>query len=196
MSNSAAAIKPSTAYALLAAGSARRFGGGKLLADLEGRPLWRWAADAAVDAGFSTRIIVSNDPEILDKCDGWITHDNPDAAEGIASSIRRAVDLAKDYDRLVIGLADMPLVEPEHLRGLALSQNVVFTRYPNGRSGVPAGFPKKAFPALATLTGDRGAAASLQHLPASQSLSPGSPEALIDVDVISDLEKLRLIVRR
>ena len=38
------------AIALLAAGGARRFGGGKLDADCAGKPLGRWALDAALAA--------------------------------------------------------------------------------------------------------------------------------------------------
>ena len=187
----------SIAFALLAAGGAQRFGGRKLLADLDGKPLWRWAAESAKAAGFATRFLIASAGNVAvleGEAEGWLVHANRDAHEGLASSIRAASQLAAPYQRLVIALADMPFVEPAHLRRLALGTGLAFTRYPAGREGVPAAFPNECFAALEKLRGDRGAAALDWHA-GRMSLSPSSPETLFDVDTVADLERARIIAQ-
>tara|TARA_E500000305_G_scaffold104287_1_gene100493 strand:- start:183 stop:782 length:600 start_codon:yes stop_codon:yes gene_type:complete len=191
---SACAYQPdgTTAFVLLAAGKAARFGGGKLTSNLDGKPLWRWAADSAVAAGFPQLHIVTNDPLIADA--HWTTHSNPEAEEGIASSIRIAAEIASSCTRLMIALADMPFVEPAHLRALAAADDAAFTRYPNGRDGVPAAFPQSALPKLLKLTGNRGATAI--DWPQSTSIEPPSPTSLYDVDTPDDLARAQDIALR
>ena len=191
-------LDPSIAFALLAAGSAERFGGGKLLADLGGRPLWRWAASSAERAGFTTRILIVPNADGLSgtiAAQRWSIRINTRSQEGIASSIGLACEAAGPCQRLVIALADMPFVEPAHLRSLALDSGPLFTRYPTGRNGVPAAFPRDRFAALATLRGDRGAGMFpwARH---ARSIAPPSPERLLDVDTARDLDRARMLIRK
>ena len=160
------------------------------------RPVWRWAADSAVAAGFAQIHVVTNDPQIAGSCEaaGWHVHQNPDAGEGLASSIRIAAAVAADNSRLVIALADMPFVEPAHLSALATATGVVFTRQPDGRDGVPAAFPQTALVKLGEAGGDRGTAAL--GWPAVHRLQPPSTESLFDIDTPADLEQARAIAVR
>lgn len=196
MSASAPAPEPRCGFVLLAAGKGARFGGGKLTANLGGKPLWRWAADSAVKAGMNALHVITNDPQIA--CEaaaiGWTVHPNQSADEGVASSIRIAAGAAASCQRLVIALADMPFVDPEHLRQLAAAKGAAFTAQADGRAGVPAAFPKAAYAQLVTLTGDRGAAAL--HWPDSESITPASPEALFDIDTAAHLDRAREIAVR
>ncbi|MCV0383984.1 MAG: NTP transferase domain-containing protein [Erythrobacter sp.] len=50
--------EPRTGAVLLAAGQAKRFGGGKLMAEFRGRPLWERAARTAEAIDFSERVVV------------------------------------------------------------------------------------------------------------------------------------------
>lgn len=179
------------AFALLAAGRGVRFGAGKLGADLCGRPLWRWAADSAMSAGFDMLHVVTNDPAIAGDCGalGWSVHPNPAAGSGIASSIRIAAMAAAQADVLIVALADMPFIEPGHLRALAGAGGVAFTRQPDGGWGVPAVFPRAAGERLAALEGDRGAA-SLDW-PGAEAIDAPSPRALFDVDTPDELRRAR-----
>jgi molybdenum cofactor cytidylyltransferase len=181
---------------LLAAGRGARFGTGKLTADLHGRPLWQWAADAAVAAGYHHRHIITNDPTIAQcaEADGWTVHPNPIAEEGVASSIRIAAELAASSPRLVISLADMPFVEPDHLRRLGSDDQTAFTRQPDGRPGVPAGFPASALSALQALAGNRGAGGL--DWPAAKLLDVTDTDCLFDVDTATDLDAARSIAIR
>ena len=191
-------LEPSIAFALLAAGSAERFGGGKLLADLGGRPLWRWAASSAERAGFTTRILIVPEADIFSETaatEGWSVHINTISQEGLASSLGLACEVTKSSQRLVIALADMPFVEPAHLRSLALDNGPLFTRYPTGRNGVPAAFPRDRFAALATLRGDHGAG-TLAWANDAPGLAPPSPEQLLDIDTAHDLDRARMLIRK
>lgn len=196
MSDSVPPSDRATAFVLLAAGLGARFGTGKLLADLCGRPLWRWSLDSAINAGFENLHVVSNDPQIAPDCEraGVTVHSNPDAADGIASSIAVAARATESAPRTVIGLADMPFVQPEHLRRLSLADCAAFTRYPDGRSGVPAAFSREDRVRLLTLEGDRGAA-SLAW-PDAVDFDPADPEDCFDVDTPEALDQARAIALR
>lgn len=179
-------------FALLAAGSSRRFGGAKLGVEIAGKPLIRWASDAATQAGFHTRLLVvggAGPPDFGLANEGWTVLVNSDAGSGIASSIRTAAAWGRSCSRLVIGLADMPFVSPGHYRALASASGTVFTRYPSGRKGVPAAFDAIGIRQLASLVGDQGANA-LDWSGAS-AIVPPSPHELLDVDTPGDLAKAR-----
>jgi len=184
------------AFALLAAGRGTRFGGGKLTADLAGRPLWRWAAESAVEAGLRHIHVVTNDAIVTRECEaaGWTAHPNPQADEGMASSVRIAASATAQFERMVLALADMPFIEPAHLRRLASAPGVAFSRQPDRRDGVPAAFPRESGPRLSQLSGNRGAA-SLAW-PGAQSFSPALNESLFDVDTPEDLERAQAIALR
>ncbi len=185
-------------FAMLAAGGAARFGGGKLARTLVDKPLWHWVADTAAAAGFVQRICIVRDgwaPAREMQALGWSVVVNPDAEAGIASSLKLACTAAVACRRLVIALADMPFITSDHFRTLALSEGVAFTRYPSGRFGVPAAFPHDAFRKLAMLEGDRGAT-SINWGPGRAAIAPASPEALIDIDTPDDLVRAHTMLAR
>ena len=198
MSGSAPSLDPTIVFALLAAGGALRFGGGKLAATLADKPVWSWAAKAAATAGFVERICIVRDgwaPARELQAPGWSVVVNPDADTGISSSIKLACTAAGPCRRLVIALADMPFVTSGHLRTLAQLEGVAFTRYPSGKIGVPAAFPRDAFPSLAMLEGDRGAA-SLDWGSDLTTVTADSPDTLIDVDAPDDLARASAMLAR
>ena len=182
---------PSIAVALLAAGRSRRFDGDKLTAQLAGDPLWHHAARAAERAGFQRRLLICRDGmQAAFAREGWTTIANPDADRGMATSIRAAVEACGPATRLVVMLADMPFVDASHLRMLAQAQETLFSRYPDGSSGVPAGFARADFASLASLDG-QGGAQSLARAPGARSIAPENPIALKDIDTRLDLAEAR-----
>jgi CTP:molybdopterin cytidylyltransferase MocA len=198
MNGCATGLDPAIAVALLAAGRASRFGADKLAAELAGKPVWQWAADAVAAAGFQARIAVvgpDGTPAGLARQSGWQIACNQNPADGLASSIRLAVHAAASARRLVIVLADMPFVDAAHLRALAFGDGAAFTRLPGGRGGVPAAFPASDFAVLAALEGDRGAAA-LADRPGTVLIEPAAREALLDVDRPADLARAAAIAAR
>lgn len=173
--------------AILAAGSARRFGDDKLAADCAGKPLGQWALDAALAIGAPTVWIggESKPAWVAPPCE-FIP--NPDAASGLASSLRVAARCANEARTasLLVMLADMPLVDPPLLRELIAAGPLAACAYPDGRTGVPALFPAAYFPRLAGLTGDHGAGALLRDAPGLRLIHP-TEGALADVDTLADL---------
>lgn len=154
----------------------------------------RWSAESADRAGFQTRLLIvasASAPDYGLAGEGWEIVINSEAETGLASSIRAAASHARNRDRLVLGLADMPFVSSAHLRRIATGKGVVFTRYRTGRNGVPAGFDRQDLDRLQALQGDVGAAA-LGWTEANAILPPTENE-LFDVDTPQDLEVARQI---
>ncbi len=186
--------------ALLAAGRATRFGGGKLDAPCAGKPLACWAVDAVAEAGLPPGICVTgpNEPQFLDGAQGWDWVINPDPEEGIGSSLATVARLAlyRGSEAILVLLADMPLIDARHLQRLVACTGPAATDHGDFRPGVPALFPAVLLPKLSRLTGDEGAAATLRSLPDLVLLSP-SPYSLLDVDTAEDLVRAEeLLLRR
>ena len=108
---------------MLAAGAGSRFGGGKLLAPFGGRTLIEATLfglhEAPVD---ETIVVVGNDAEGLRglcESQGVRIAENPDWAEGMASSVKMGLaSCAPDARAAVVVLADQPLVGAEAVEKL------------------------------------------------------------------------------
>jgi molybdenum cofactor cytidylyltransferase len=88
---------------------------------------------------------------------------NPDADEGMASSIRAGVARAGAESRILITLCDQPRVTAAHLRALiAMDAPIVASGYA-GIAGVPAVFAPALIPELLALRGDVGARAVIER---------------------------------
>ena len=114
---------------------------------------------------------------------------NPDAAEGIASSIRTGVRLAGDDARILITLCDQPLITAEHLRSLlAINAPIVATGH-SGIAGAPAVFAPSLAPDLLALRGDRGARVVIE---AHRDITTVVPfeDAALDIDREDDVRAL------
>lgn len=176
--------------AMLAAGAARRFGGGKLDADLAGKRVGQWALDAVAGAGLEPGVIVvpGNVPAFAAES-GWPTLTNVCASDGIGTSIALAASAALGQGRaLLVLLADMPLVSADHLRALLAHPGGAVTAYPGGKAGVPALVPVRLLPHLAELDGNAGAGPLLSMQRGLARVTP--PDALLlDIDRPEDLAR-------
>ena len=121
---------------VLAAGAGSRFGGGKLRATLDGRPIVRHVIDAAVAAGLDPIVIVVPPDDALEGLDlaPATPVTNPRPQEGLSSSVRlglRALDAnaAASVDAAVILPGDQPRV-----RAAVIGR-------PGGRGSRRAGYP-------------------------------------------------------
>ena len=177
--------------AVLAAGLATRFGGGKLEAMCAGKPLGRWALDAVAGAGLAPGVIVTG-PEGVSFAAGWTPLINLEPEAGLGSSLALAarVALAGGAKSMLVLLGDMPLVTPEYLRELAAAPAPAATRQPDGHAGAPARLNHALLKKAATLSGDRGAGALLRR---ARLLDP-PPGMLRDVDTAEDLAALERIL--
>jgi CTP:molybdopterin cytidylyltransferase MocA len=113
----------SIAAVVLAAGAGSRFGGGKLTAPLEGRPILGHVVEAARAAGLDPIVVVVPPSGELDALDlgvvRRVTNETPE--EGLSSSVRiglRELDGQPDVTAAVILPGDQPRVRPETIGAL------------------------------------------------------------------------------
>lgn len=182
---------------ILAAGAGRRFGGGKLLADLGGTPVIRRVAAAVLRAGFAEVIFVSgardDDAKLraaLAGLDVFISP-APDWEEGMAASLRAGVAaLAPDAQGVCVFLGDMPLVPADVCAPLvAAAEAAGYAARPRfeGRPGHPVALTRAAFDDLMRLEGDTGANALLRARPDVAYLDTADRGVLLDIDTPADL---------
>uniref|UniRef100_B0T224 MobA-like NTP transferase domain-containing protein n=1 Tax=Caulobacter sp. (strain K31) TaxID=366602 RepID=B0T224_CAUSK len=188
---------------VLAAGAGRRFGGRKLLATFERRPLIAGALDSAFAAPARRVILITDGDADLAR----VAQDHAralgreacldvvaatDAAEGMGASLRTAIAaLPADTDGAFVFLGDMPRIPP------GLAQTLAEAMRPGvdlaaacfeGRRGHPVLFGRACFPTLLALGGDVGAREVLAKAGERLALVD-SPDAgvLFDVDRREDL---------
>lgn len=197
----------SWAAIVLAAGAGRRFGGGKLLAEFEGRPLLAGALEAALASPAQDVILVTGaQAEAVGAIARTVAGATakgarlrivhaPDHEEGMGASLRAAAAaLPMGIAGAFILLGDMPKVPAAILPRLAQSvRDGAAAAAPthNGRRGHPVLIGRDLLPALAQLSGDKGARAILAGLGKRMALvETHDPGVLFDVDRPEDLTPL------
>lgn len=184
---------------VLAAGSGKRFGGGKLTSSWgEGLLL-----DAALAAAFASpartvSVVWGADGRVLEAASRWASRNGQasrlrmvharDHVEGMAASMRAGVEgLPRDCAGAFLFLGDMPKVPHDLPAKLALALAAgawAATPVCGDRRGHPVLFGVKLFAVLKTQTGDRGASKLLDALGEDLALVPvDDPGVLFDVDV-------------
>ena len=186
---------------VLAAGAGRRFAAGdpaggthKLTADFRGRPLVRWALEAADQAGFNQLYVVVGAVDLTDEVaaavgDRATIIENPRWAEGQATSLAAAVTAARrdGHRAIVVGLADQPLIPASAWRSVGASAGEVVTAAFDGERRPPVKFEQTVWDLLPD-TGDEGARTLFRQRPELVSELPcsGNP---IDIDTQEELRR-------
>jgi molybdenum cofactor cytidylyltransferase len=162
------------AAVVLAAGRGTRFGSEpKLLAQLNGKPLVRHVAEAAVGASVWPVIVVTGhraeDVEaVLSDLQVQAVH-NPLFAEGLSTSLKRGFSaLPPDARAAIVLLADMPLITSSLIDALAgawRAGNGPAALIPtvDGRRGNPVVLSRELEASIMSLSGDAGAGAILRR---------------------------------
>ncbi|MGM0592109.1 MAG: nucleotidyltransferase family protein [Halobacteriota archaeon] len=185
---------------LLAAGTSTRFGeANKLLATVEDDPVVRRAAETLLAAGLdSLVVVVGHEADRVEQALEGLPVEivvNPEYEAGQATSVRVGVDALDGVDAAVVGLGDMPFVDPASVRALVRAyRNGPWTALAvacDGVRGNPVLFDSCHFEALTTVAGDVGG----RHI-----LLDGDDSALVethdtgvrtDIDTQTDLERVR-----
>jgi len=200
MTRSAATGLTNVAAVLLAAGGSRRLGFPKQLVRWRTRPLLAHALDAIRAALPNAPIIVVIGAHALRvrlavrrTAPAAIVVTNARWADGLATSLRAGIAAVPRVNRAaLITLVDQPRVDGRALRRLLRAWRrkrgiPAAARY-DGRAGVPAVLPRRAWRAARSLTGDSGARSLLRGV-ASITLVD-MPEAALDIDTAADLSRL------
>ena len=185
---------------LLAAGSARRMGEDKLLAELGGKPMVMHAFDAIVAAGLDAPIVAVTPGSSIRGVLGDQVRlvEVADHASGMGHSLAAAIQQAPpNWSAAIICLGDMPFVRPATLAALAVrakSNGAVRPRF-EGRPGNPLLLGRACFGELAALTGDQGGRALLDRY-AVEWFDCDDPGVIFDVDTPEALAQARRLLER
>jgi molybdenum cofactor cytidylyltransferase len=157
---------PRITAVVLAAGAGSRFGGGKLLASVDGKPILQHVLDAIAAAGLVDVVVVlGDDADEIERTIAWRSEGrirNPDARRGLSSSVRLglgAVDPSADGALFLLG--DQPTVRSEVIDALVSvspsdGRTIVVPRYIGGGGPNPVVVHRGAFDLASALDGDRG----------------------------------------
>ncbi|ABC64334.1 nucleotidyltransferase family protein [Erythrobacter litoralis] len=180
---------PPVAVALLAAGLSHRFGvTDKLAAPFRGKPLGLHAAHTLAGLPFAHRwMIVRSAEQSVD--DGFTGVINPDAAQGMGTSVALAARMAEEVEAeaLLIALADMPLVPAVHFAELLerASPEAILASHNGTSPSPPALFGRKHLATLRKVSGDEGARMLLK----SAEIVSCDPAWLVDIDTPEALQR-------
>lgn len=188
------------AAVVLAAGQSRRMGAAdKMTLPLGGKPLVAHAVAAARAAGADPILVVGGAnvaalaTALADQPVRIVP--NPEAAEGLGSSLRVAAETltGTDLDALLVMLGDMPAVRPATLRALIAAFDpagglTLAAPVKDGRRGHPVLFARRFLPELASLAGDVGARGILSQFSDQMARVPSDdPGIFIDLDTPDDM---------
>ena len=191
---------PEVAIVLLAAGESRRLGEPTQLLELDGVPLLRRAAQAALSSGCRPVVVVTGASA---EAVGSVVADlpvrrvlNPDWQGGMGTSIHAGI-LALDDPGIgaaILALSDQPRVGAGTCERLVrlhreAGQPVVAAEYA-GTLGVPALFARSLFPDLLTLGPDKGCKGLILRQAPERLGRLTCPEAEIDIDTPEDWNRL------
>ena len=151
---------------VLAAGAGSRFGGGKLLAAFQGRPVLQHVLDRIADAGIPEVVVVTGeDAAALEAAIAWRSElrvRNPEPARGLASSVQVGIGaLGPAVQAALIVLGDQPTVGVDAIRALLAAgvddgRPFAVPAYAADAGRNPVLVGRAAFPLVGGLTGDRG----------------------------------------
>ena len=190
------------AAVILAAGGSRRMGtANKLLEDMGGIPLIQQAVNAAL-ASRASRVIVVTGFEADRMADALAGSEvelalNPDWEQGLGSSLKAGLQAVPESAAgAVVMLADMPrvtadvidmLIDVFEVRGRKKICVPVF----QGQRGNPVLWPRRFFPELLEVPGDKGGRGVLEKHPGGiLKVDVGTPDIHFDVDGPDDLDRL------
>lgn len=188
---------PRIAALLLAAGQSRRMGAvNKLLADVDGKPMVRRAAEAALAARVDRLIVVTGHEAArvraaLEGLSIEFVH-NPDFADGLSASLRHGISavmaLTPPVDGCLVCLGDMPRIAPDDLNKLIAAFDpdegrTICVPTHDGKRGNPVLWGARFFRDMATISGDVGARHLIgDHADQVAEVAIGDPGILLDID--------------
>lgn len=194
-----ASMETRTVALVLAAGAGSRFGGGKLLASVGGRPVLQHVLDALAAAEITDVVVVlGRDAAAVEGAIDWRTERrvvNPAPERGLSSSLQvgfgaiEAMD--PSADAVLVALGDQPLVPVATIRALIdaparRGRPVVVPIFEADRGRNPVLLWRSAFGLMAETGGDRGLGpviAAHPELVTEVAVAGDNP----DVDTVDDL---------
>jgi molybdenum cofactor cytidylyltransferase len=154
---------------ILAAGDGRRFGGHKLLATLEGRPILQHVLDAVAAAGPAATVVVlgadAGDAEGLIEWRAETRVINPDPARGMSSSLKlglaaiQSLPEAETLGAILVALGDQPRTTTAVIHTLIETETdrtILVPHFSEDGARNPVLLQRGAWALAARTSGDRG----------------------------------------
>lgn len=193
--------RPRIAAVVLAAGRSRRMEGpNKLIADVGGAPMIARVVDTLLSTPLRPVVVVlGHEAErVRDALPGrgvrFVV--NPDAAEGMSTSLRAGLDALEGVDAALVCLGDMPWVRPAHVEALCaafdpMEGRAICVPFHEGKRGNPVLWAARYFDEMRALSGDTGARELLErHGDAVWSVPVDDAGVTLDVDTREALQRL------
>jgi molybdenum cofactor cytidylyltransferase len=190
------------AAVVLAAGEGTRFGGHKLLAPLEGRPIVQHVLDAVAGAGSSATVVVlGRDAEEAEAVLEWRTEQrviNAHPEGGLSGSLKLGLDAlqahpeAATFDAILVALGDQPRTSTAVIHLLIEAETdrpIVVPRFSEDGARNPVLLHRDAWSLVARASGDRGLGAFIDAHPDLAMELPVAG-ANPDIDTPADLAAL------
>lgn len=181
----------------MASGLGRRFGGNKLLAKLNGKPLAAWILDAT-EGIFAHRVVVTRHDEIVQLCTTRgvevIRHDLPYRSDTVRLGVQ-ALQGGENLKGILFCSGDQPLLRRESIQAILQaaesdSESILQAAW-QGTIGAPMLFPAWAFEELQHLPQGKGGNVIAKKNPERVRFVEVQEQAeLKDVDCPEDLEEL------
>ena len=182
---------------IMASGLGKRFGGNKLMADFNGKPLLCRAL-AATEGYFTRRVVVTRHADVAALCHAQnievILHDRPYRSDTVRLGLS-AVTATGDTDGCLFYPGDQPLLRRETIEQIiqtfTINKNAIVRPCFEGTPGAPVLFPRWAFSKLLALPEGKGGGFVAKKYPERVHLVPVRDQyELKDVDTPEDLTYL------
>lgn len=150
------------AILILAAGSSKRLGEPKQLLKYKDKTLIEIAIEKALQISSNVTVILGAEEKEISKIVSNYPIDikiNPNYMHGIGNSISFGINEIKEIENCLIMLCDQPFIPTSHLQNLVKNSKdelLIASNYDSSPT-VPAIFPKRYYPQLLALKGDKGA---------------------------------------
>ncbi len=173
---------------VLAAGEGRRFGGNKLLAKIQGKPIIVRVLEALSDV---ERVVIVGKYalELLPLLKDEIVIYNPRWEEGMSTSLKLGVQFFYNKQGIIVALGDMPFITRSIVANIISAYKEeceAVIPIHEGKQGNPVLLSKKIYDKVLELKGDVGARYILKELKNPCYVEEGK-EVLIDIDTPTDL---------
>ena len=190
-------MKTSPGFLILAAGQGRRFGGNKLTAMLNDKPVIQHCLDTLTTLNHPIAIVYEHNNATLSHCISSypiqkISFDTTNP--GMGASLAYGVEQTKDWSGWVICLGDMPWISAGTYQSIADKLHHHAITRPNISSiqtpGHPVGFQRQFKQELLALTGDEGAKCIIsRHKHMLYPVETSDYGIVLDIDRPSDLNR-------
>lgn len=178
------------AILILAAGSSKRLGEPKQLLKYKDKTLIEITIEKALQISSNVTVILgAKEKEISQKIFNYAIDIkiNPNYMQGIGNSISFGINEIKEFENCLIMLCDQPFIPTSHLQNLVKNSKnklLIASNYDSSPT-VPAIFPKRYYPQLLALKGDKGAKSIL--IKEKASTIKLEKEFALDIDTKKDV---------